>query len=149
MNAETSRCAVHTDVPAIGTCARCGNFMCSNCVHTMGVRQWCTTCFKRLPTTRAEPTHPLAVVALLFSFVGVAPLFGMLLVRSVLLTVALLCICGGLLYRIVRSPRFLALNATTRQAFRVSLFISIGWLVVVFAMYLLRDVQLMEPHQLP
>jgi hypothetical protein len=43
-SAEDGRCAVHTENPAVGTCGRCGNYLCETCrTHWRG-RSLCATC---------------------------------------------------------------------------------------------------------
>ncbi|NNB89895.1 hypothetical protein HI292_30600 [Corallococcus exiguus] len=47
---QQGRCAVHPDLPAGGTCSRCGSFFCADCatsVAGLGVRLYCTACAAR------------------------------------------------------------------------------------------------------
>jgi hypothetical protein len=48
-DAPEARCATHPDVPAVGTCARCGDFVCRGCADPRhpGV---CARCGGRLPS---------------------------------------------------------------------------------------------------
>jgi hypothetical protein len=41
------RCAVHPDMPAGGTCSRCGSFVCTTCATWMTERLFCATCAAR------------------------------------------------------------------------------------------------------
>lgn len=44
------RCAVHPDLPAGGTCTRCGSFICADCatsVPGLGARLYCKACAER------------------------------------------------------------------------------------------------------
>ncbi|WP_223640608.1 hypothetical protein [Corallococcus sp. EGB] len=44
------RCAVHPDLPAGGTCTRCGSFICADCatsVSGLGARLYCKACAER------------------------------------------------------------------------------------------------------
>lgn len=44
------RCAVHPDLPAGGTCSRCGSFICADCatsVAGLGARLYCRACAAR------------------------------------------------------------------------------------------------------
>lgn len=48
--AQQGRCAVHPDLPAGGTCSRCGSFICADCatsVAGLGVRLYCQACAAR------------------------------------------------------------------------------------------------------
>ena len=48
----TARCSVHADVAAVGSCVRCGRFVCVAC--RAAVREgWCVTCASR-PEVRLE-----------------------------------------------------------------------------------------------
>ncbi|NOK34287.1 hypothetical protein HMI49_13880 [Corallococcus exercitus] len=47
---QQSRCAVHPEQPAGGTCTRCGSFICADCatsVPGLGVRLYCAACAAR------------------------------------------------------------------------------------------------------
>ncbi|NRD63283.1 DUF4190 domain-containing protein [Corallococcus exiguus] len=47
---QQGRCAVHPDLPAGGTCSRCGSFFCADCatsVAGLGARLYCTACAAR------------------------------------------------------------------------------------------------------
>ncbi|AFE03206.1 hypothetical protein COCOR_00005 [Corallococcus coralloides DSM 2259] len=47
---QQGRCAVHPDLPAGGTCSRCGSFFCADCatsVSGLGARLYCQACAAR------------------------------------------------------------------------------------------------------
>jgi hypothetical protein len=52
---DQARCATHPDAPAVGTCARCGNFICGACATQKGDQTLCPTC-AGLEDAGREPT---------------------------------------------------------------------------------------------
>lgn len=44
---EMAACAIHVQVPAVGLCQRCGNYMCSSC-RSLARQDWCAECGGRL-----------------------------------------------------------------------------------------------------
>lgn len=65
----TARCSIHPDVDALGSCSRCGRFLCGDCRDL--VREgWCVTCAAR-PEARLE-TSAGARTALWLAVAGVA-----------------------------------------------------------------------------
>jgi hypothetical protein len=72
---DDSRCAVHPDNPALGTCGRCGNYVCETCRTRWGERWLCAACVDRaLERKEAGPAEANAHLrqALLALGLGVA-----------------------------------------------------------------------------
>lgn len=78
-------CRVHSDLPAVATCPRCGNHACMMCWHASVDR--CDTCLKRDPSEAAPPlpweqpglgfaARLLGTIGTAFSPVKSAPAFG-------------------------------------------------------------------------
>ena len=44
---EGARCLEHPDLEAVGTCSRCGRFVCAVDQRTVGPRQFCEQCAAR------------------------------------------------------------------------------------------------------
>ena len=42
--ATGARCALHPDVSAVATCARCGSFLCGDCTEVVGESPYCAPC---------------------------------------------------------------------------------------------------------
>ena len=66
--AETRRCATHPDVLAVDTCARCGGFVCGDCLELIREDPYCPTCYRRPDVTGRASTR--ARVALACSVAG-------------------------------------------------------------------------------
>jgi hypothetical protein len=50
-----SRCTLHTNNPAVGTCARCGNYLCRVCRTRWRDRPVCAACVERALQAREKP----------------------------------------------------------------------------------------------
>lgn len=75
---ETTPCAAHPSAPSLGTCPRCGSFVCEDCVFAKArgepdATAPCKSCL--LASSSGKPWNPvhLAAVALLLGFL--APIF--------------------------------------------------------------------------
>jgi hypothetical protein len=80
------QCAVHPDNPALGTCGRCGNYLCATCRTRWRDRWLCAACVDRaLERKEAVPAEASAHLrqALLALGLGVAS-WGFLLLASLL-----------------------------------------------------------------
>jgi hypothetical protein len=89
--ASDSRCAVHAANAAVGTCQRCGNFVCSVCRSRWQAHVWCTACVERaLEAQEATPEEVRAHFrqALLSLLLGLAA-WGSWLVASILIALAI------------------------------------------------------------
>jgi hypothetical protein len=51
-----TRCTAHPGNPALGTCQRCGNFLCAVCRTRWRERSWCMACVER--ALEAKETSP-------------------------------------------------------------------------------------------
>jgi hypothetical protein len=69
---ETARCVVHAGNPSVGTCQRCGNFLCAVCRTRWEDRALCLACVERsMDAQQARPEEVRAhrrqaVLALVF-----------------------------------------------------------------------------------
>jgi hypothetical protein len=45
-----ARCAVHPQLNAVDTCARCGSYVCNRCLEIEGADAYCTECFEKVST---------------------------------------------------------------------------------------------------
>jgi len=74
--ADGSRCVVHEDNGAVGTCQRCGNFLCAVCRTRWRNQVVCLACIERvLESPEATPTEASAhfrqaVLAVLFGAIA-------------------------------------------------------------------------------
>ena len=76
-------CAKHELNAAVGTCGRCGNFVCALCATPLGGTAYCTACFERLLLDGDEHVRPAleanyVQIAVMLSVGGLLPL-GLLL----------------------------------------------------------------------
>jgi hypothetical protein len=59
--AESARCALHPNNPSVGTCQRCGNFLCSVCRTRWHERALCVACVERIAAVQeARPEEARA-----------------------------------------------------------------------------------------
>jgi len=63
-------CATHPDLTAVATCARCGGFLCGDCVELAGETPYCAACVVVL-RREARPSR-VVQVALALNVVGLA-----------------------------------------------------------------------------
>jgi hypothetical protein len=81
---EAARCVVHANNPSVGTCKRCGNFMCAVCRTRWQERALCLACIERaLDSKEARPEdvrahRRQATLALVFGIIG----WGLVLLAS-------------------------------------------------------------------
>jgi hypothetical protein len=71
-------CAAHPELTAVDLCARCGSFLCSECVDFAGDQTYCAACLK-VVTNRASRPARLSVVV---SVLGVLGMLAGLVVRG-------------------------------------------------------------------
>lgn len=48
VTATSARCAQHSETPAVVACARCGTFLCGDCVELRAEESYCQDCARRL-----------------------------------------------------------------------------------------------------
>ena len=66
--AEARRCATHPEILAVDTCARCGAFVCGDCLELIREDPYCPSCYGRGDVTGRASTR--ARVALALSIAG-------------------------------------------------------------------------------
>jgi ribosomal protein L37AE/L43A len=87
--ASANACANHVRNAATTNCTRCGLFICALCDMNVGSGSYCPACFERMRSDGALPTgrkgrdyasmaRISAIVGILFAFLFVGPLFGIL-----------------------------------------------------------------------
>ncbi|MCC6875025.1 MAG: DUF4190 domain-containing protein [Sandaracinaceae bacterium] len=64
-----ARCAVHPQVRAIEVCARCGSYICGDCMEIEGVDAYCRDCFEKVSTK--APHGGRATAAIVCGILGI------------------------------------------------------------------------------
>lgn len=69
VTATSARCAQHSETPAVVACARCGTFLCGECVELRRDESYCRDCARRLDAP-ASAKAKLACALTTLSFPG-------------------------------------------------------------------------------
>lgn len=68
VESTAARCALHPDLSAVATCARCGGFLCGDCLELVGEAPSCAPCVTQLQR-EGRPSRAVQV-ALGFGVLG-------------------------------------------------------------------------------
>ncbi|MCB9597030.1 MAG: DUF4190 domain-containing protein [Sandaracinaceae bacterium] len=63
-------CAAHPSAAAVDTCARCGNYVCSNCMEVEEWDTYCPDCYARVG--KKAPASSLATTALVLALLSIS-----------------------------------------------------------------------------
>ncbi|ATB44936.1 hypothetical protein [Corallococcus macrosporus] len=127
-------CATHPDVAAVATCARCGTFLCGDCLELAGETPYCAPCVGVL-RREARPSRVIQV-ALALNVAGLACLPCSLALPLPTLVAGLAGVVLGLreLRRIARgegAARGRTQAQVTAALGWLNLALASGWLAVV------------------